>query len=227
MLTSHTYGKGISVMKSVRLALVAAGICTLLSPYAYTAGFQFYELGAPSNGSANVGQAAIASDASTTYYNPAGMSALNDTQLMLGTQMMLPYTNFSKNTTTTISGSNGGNAGSLIPGASAFLVYNYSPTVKLGASLTSPFGGLLNYDTHWVGRYNVQQMQLYTINVNPSISWQANEWISVGVGLAIEYANLFQTVADLAPKKWTPNRATFAIVRSLRLTAPLFSFSQR
>lgn len=184
------------IMRNFRLSSVAL-LSTLLffSQFSYAAAFQFYELGAPINGTAGVGQAAIASDASTSYYNPAGMTLLPNSELMLGSQMILSYTNFTPNSSTTISGNNGANAGSLIPSAGGYFVYNFSPTLKFGVSLTAPYGGYLNYNDHWVGRYNIQQMILYTLNLNPSIAYQVNDWISLGGGFSIEYANLYQTVA--------------------------------
>ena len=114
---------------------------------------------------------------------------------MLGSQLALEYTNFSPNSSTTFTGNNGGSAGGLIPGANVFYVYNYSPRLKFGASFTAPYGGALSYDNHWVGRYEVQQMMLYTLNLNPAVSYKINNWASLGAGFSIEYANLYQTVA--------------------------------
>ena len=167
----------------------------LFSPLGYTAAFQFYELGTPIIGTAGVGQAVIASDASTAYFNPAGMAVLPTTEMMLGSQIILPYTNFSPNASNTMTGNNGGNAGLLAPGIGGYYVYNISPKFKAGISLTSPYGGALNYNTHWVGRYIVQQMTLFTINLNPALAYQATDWLSIGGGIAVEYANLYQTNA--------------------------------
>ena len=183
-------------MEHSRLSKLAAFIGIMsLSQLSYAAGFQFYELGTPIIGTASVGQAAVAEDASTTYFNPAGMSLLPATEVMLGTQIILPYTNFSPNSSNTISGNNGGNAGVLAPGLDAYFVYHYSPTISLGISLTSPYGGALDYYNHWVGRYVVQQMTLFTMDLNPTLSYQFNSWISAGGGIVVEYANLNQTVA--------------------------------
>ena len=46
-----------------------------------------------------------------------------------------------------------------------------------------------------MGRYAVQQMEFYTLNFNPVVSYQINEWAAIGGGFSIEYANLYQTVA--------------------------------
>jgi long-chain fatty acid transport protein len=185
------------MIKSAKLpALLATSLGLLAySQLSYSAAFQFYELATAANGTAAVGQAAIADNASIAYYNPAGMALLNSTQLLIGTQIALPYTNFSTNSANTIRGTNGANAGELAPGGDIFFVYNLSPKFKLGLSMTTPYAGALNYETHWVGRYFIQQMTFYTINLNPSVAYKINDWVSVGAGLSIEYANLFQSVA--------------------------------
>jgi long-chain fatty acid transport protein len=176
-----------------------ASLCTLLSPLffcqtAFAAAFQFYELGTPSDGTAGVGQAVL-SDASTAYFNPAGMARLSSSQYMLGAQAILPYINFSKSTRTTIAGDNGGNAGTLTPGLDLYYVYSFSPKWKFGVSFTAPYGGSLNYNDGWVGRYSVQYLMFYALNLNPAISYTINDWAAVGAGASVEYAYLQQTIA--------------------------------
>ncbi len=165
------------------------------SPAIYAAAFQYYELGTPIVGTADVGQAAEAIDASTSYFNPAGMTDLQGVQFLLGSEIFLPYTNFQKSRANTISGDNARNAGTLTPAVSMFYVYTYSPKLAFGLSLTSPYGGWLNYTDGWVGRYAVQYTQFYTLNLNPSVAYQFTDWASVGIGVSAEYANLTQTVA--------------------------------
>lgn len=173
----------------------ALGFSLLLSGTVHAAAFQFYELGAPIAGTAAVGQAVLPNDASVAYFNPALMTQLQSNALMLGSQFILPYTNFSKNSRTTFSGDNGGNAGSLTPGVDLYYVYRYSQRMRLGVSLTSPYGGMLNYTDGWVGRFIVQGVNFYTINLNPSIAWEFNKYLSAAFGAAIEYANLDETIA--------------------------------
>lgn len=183
-------------MKTFRYAKLTV-LLSLISccPDAYAAAFQFYEVGAPIIGTAGVGQAALANDASTAYFNPAGMTNLDSSELMLGLQFILPYTNFSPNSSNSISGNNGGSASLLAPGLGAYYVYHYSPKVSVGFDLNSPYGGALSYNNHWVGRYNVQQMMFYTVDANPTVAYQINPMISIGGGIVIEYANLTQTLA--------------------------------
>ena len=120
-------------MKHFRSSLIATSslAALLFSSFSHAAAFQFYELGAPINGTAGVGQAVITNDASAAYYNPAGMAFLPSSALLLGSQLILPYTNFTPNSSTTIPGNNGANAGSLVPAATAYFVYNATSRLKL------------------------------------------------------------------------------------------------
>ncbi len=183
-------------MKCIRLFCLTSSISLyLFTQAAFPAAFQFYELGTPIIGTAGVGQAAIAEDASTSNFNPAGKTQLQESQFMLGSQVVFPYTHFSIGSQNTISGNNGGNAASLTPGADFYYIYSVTPTFKFGVSLTTPYAGVLNYNDGWVGRYIVQGTDFYTLNLNPAIAYNINHYVSIGAGVSIEYANLNQTVA--------------------------------
>lgn len=195
-------------MKQLRAALLLATTSTILfTTNAFSAAFQLYELGTPIVGTADVGQAALANDASTSYFNPAGMTRLRSSQYMLGSQLILPYTNFSQSSRTTISGDNGSNAAQLTPGINVYYVYSIAPALKLGVSLTTPYGGMLSYNDGWVGRYIVQNLTFYTVNLNPSLAYQFNDWLALGAGAAVEYANLSETVALPLPAPATDGQA--------------------
>jgi len=182
-------------MRLLRLALFYTfAATTLVSNAAFAAAFQLYELGTPVIGTADVGQA-VTEDASASYFNPAAMTLLQDSQFMLGTQALISYLNFSKNTSTTISGDNGGNAGAIVPGFDVFYVYNYSPALRFGLNIASPYGGELNYTDGWVGRYSVQQAFFFAVDINPSIGYRINRWLSMGAGATLEYLTFQQTVA--------------------------------
>ncbi|GEM_PF-3480122 len=55
----------------------------------FAGGMQLIEVGTPGMGFAGVGQAAIANDASTAYFNPAGMAFLPCNEVLLGGQLMV------------------------------------------------------------------------------------------------------------------------------------------
>ena len=59
----------------------------------------------------------------------------------------------------------------------------------MGLGVNSPFGLQTQYENSWVGRYQALNSKLQTININPSVSYKANDWLSVGAGINIQYAD--------------------------------------
>src|SRR5215831_3293441 len=68
-------------------------------------GVAVYEVGTPNVGEAYAGQAAVASDASTAFSNPAGMTRLNGSQFLAGAQLDLLSSHFIAGPATTSGGS--------------------------------------------------------------------------------------------------------------------------
>jgi long-chain fatty acid transport protein len=105
------------------------GIVLLLSSPAGAGGLWLYEMGTPDLGTASAGRAAMALDASTAFGNPAGMTKLEQSQFLGAFQLILPsiHFNIAPGTTFGHSGETG-NAGIILPSASAFYVHKYLPT---------------------------------------------------------------------------------------------------
>ena len=56
-------------------------------------------------------------------------------------------------------------------------------------SINAPFGLSLNFPDAWAGRFYASGNELLkTYNATPSLAWRINDWISVGVGVQIQYA---------------------------------------
>jgi long-chain fatty acid transport protein len=85
---------------------------------AQAAGFALIEQSGSGMGNAFAGAAASVEDASTIYFNPAGMSYLPENQLVIAAHAIRPSAEFSNNGTTSVlgtavTGGNGGDAGDL------------------------------------------------------------------------------------------------------------------
>lgn len=75
----------------------------------------------------------------------------------------------------------------LIP--AGYFSYQLTPQLWLGMSLNSPFGLSVGFPPTWVGRDSAtNNTWLRTYNAAPSIAYQVNNWISVGVGVQIQYS---------------------------------------
>lgn len=175
--------------KSLVLSLV-------LPQLASAAGLWLYEVGTPEMGTAGAGRGAVANSASTAAFNPAGMTRLNESELMLGFQPMYIDTKFSGEATdnlgSPISGGNGSNAGGFVPSGGVFYVHSYSEDVKFGLSFASFFGLGLDYGDSWKGRNFVTEAELLTMALTPSVAYKLNKEFSVGLSLNILYSSLDQ-----------------------------------
>jgi long-chain fatty acid transport protein len=171
-------------------ALALAGA----APLASAAGFALIEQNASGLGNAYAGQAAAATDASTVFFNPAGMTLLPDRQLVLAGHLIKPQAEFSGSSN--IGGGDGGDAGGLALVPNGYFAFRLTPDVHLGVGLNAPFGLATEYDSTWAGRTQAIKSELKTININPSIAWKASDAVSLGAGLSIQYGEA--TLTNLA-----------------------------
>lgn len=162
--------------------LVMAG----LAGVAHSAGFALIEQNASGLGNAYAGQAAVAADASTIFFNPAGMTLLPDRQVVMAGHLIKPQAEFSGSST--IGGGDGGDAGGLAIVPNAYVAYRLTPDVHVGVGMFSPFGLKTEYDSTWAGRTQGVKSELKVINLNPSVAWKASETLSLGAGLNVQYA---------------------------------------
>jgi long-chain fatty acid transport protein len=174
---SHRYHR-------LALSLALTGCVNLVQ----AAGFALIEQNASGLGNAYAGQAAAAADASTIFFNPAGMTYLPDRQLVVAGHLIKPQAEFSGTVSPDIGGGNGGDAGSLALVPNAYFAYRLTPDIHLGVGLNAPFGLKTEYDATWKGRTHAVKSEVKTINLNPSIAWKASESLSLGAGVSFQYA---------------------------------------
>ncbi len=176
--------------KIVALLLISFLIFTF-PKIGLASGLTAYEQGQPSIGTANVGQAAYAEDASIAYYNPAGMTHLERSELLLGSQLTVYTAKFKTdgNISNAFTGNDGGNAGMVLPGGGFYYVQRlFHGRAAAGLVLNAPAGFGIDYDNGWKGRYNIQSAMLAVANINPSVAFKVTDWLSVGAGLSVYYA---------------------------------------
>lgn len=178
-------------LRTLRAGLVTLGL--LSASHAQGAGFALLEQSGSGLGNAFAGGAASAEDASTVFFNPAGLSRLQGRQWLLAAQLILPSARFSNQGSTSASGApmtggNGGQAASsaLIP--NAYFTVPLSQRVRFGFGLNVPFGLMTAYEGGWVGRYHGTKSDLRTLNINPALAFQLTPRLSLGVGFNIQRA---------------------------------------
>ena len=181
---------GAVITVSVVAGVLAASLTVGLTTGAQAAGLFLYEMGTPDLGTASAGRAAGTDNAATAFGNPAAMTRLDQSQMLVGIQPAYGITHFDKDNETTVSGGNGGNSLGFIPGLGGYYVYSATPDLKFGLSLGSDFGLSGRYQSNWSGRYYVQQVELVTLGAFPVVAYRINPWLSIGGGAQIIYGKL-------------------------------------
>jgi long-chain fatty acid transport protein len=169
--------------------------CLALSLVAGTASassFALLEQSASRLGTAFSGTAAAADDATTVFYNPAGLSLLTHAEGSLIASGIDVGSKFSNRNSQAALGQPLGVSGSdagdwnLVP--AAYFALPINDQLAAGIGFNAPFGLKLEYDDDWIGRFQALKSEIKTYNVNPALSWRLNKMISLGVGVSYQKA---------------------------------------
>jgi long-chain fatty acid transport protein len=161
----------------------------------YASGFAIIEQSVTGLGSAFAGAAASAEDASTVYYNPAGMMLLEGQQVKVGVNIVAPTTELdldgaSKTTalgTVSLGTETSGDAAADAVVPNLYYTNKINDRFAVGLGITAPFGMTVDYDEDWAGRYHAVKSDVLTININPAVAYRVNDKLSVGAGVSAQY----------------------------------------
>ena len=163
---------------------------------AKAAGFYIQEQSVKGLGTAFAGSVTSLDDASTIYFNPAGMTDLDGAQANAGVHLLLPSADLDDTGSSfAVPGTaleDNGNPFDPSPVPNLF----YATPVDLGGQkfwagvgVTAPFGLGNDYGNNSFTQFDSTESDLLTINIAPSLAYQISERISVGGGVDIQYAD--------------------------------------
>lgn len=172
---------------------ITAGAALFAAAPAFAGGFYLQEQSPLAIGRAFAGEAAIASDASTIFFNPAGMTKLGPIALAGGTSLLfIDNSQSDRGSTRGATATGGGNGGNpfdpVIPLPATFGAVRVGDApLWLGLSVTAPFGLKVVYDDGWFGRYDSLASDVKSFNVQPSAAYAIDERLSIGVGIDVQW----------------------------------------
>ena len=145
-------------MEKYIYSVIATVLLTCANTGASANGFALNEQSASGLGSAYAGGGAIAEDASTIFFNPAGMTYLPDNQLVMAGHAIRSSAEFNNNGSNSsrgmaTQGGDGGNAGDWAFVPNIYFAKALNDNVRFGVGINSPFVLKSDYDKGWVGRY--------------------------------------------------------------------------
>jgi long-chain fatty acid transport protein len=160
---------------------------------AWASAFQLMEQNASGLGNAYAGQAASAQDASTIFFNPAGLTKIPGRSKVGVAHMIKPGAEFTNTGSTAAPlqpslGGNGGDAGDHAYIPNGYLSWQVNPQVFAGVGLGTIFGLKTHYDSGWVGRFFALKSDLKTVNVNPTVAYKWSDTLSLGAGVNYTFA---------------------------------------
>jgi long-chain fatty acid transport protein len=136
----------------------------------------------------------MANDASTAGANPAAMTRLDSSQMLVAAMGLDVDLRFDTEESG-FGGGDGGNAGEFVPAGSLHYVHRVTDDFRLGISAGSYFGAAIDYGNNWAGRYYTTKAELLTFGVNPGAGYRVTNWLSLGAGFTVMYAELDQQTA--------------------------------
>lgn len=120
-------------------------------------------------------------DASTIFYNPAGMSRMNGIQAYGSILAIMPSVKYVQTPT------GGYSYESKQQTFTPFNVYVGGSILKnkrlgVGLGVYTPFGSGLKWDDNWTGRYVNRSIYLQSIFFQPTVSYRVSDMVSIGAG---------------------------------------------
>jgi long-chain fatty acid transport protein len=145
---------------------------------------------------ASIGNTGVmhAKDASVAFFNPAGLAfvegkisvAAGGFGIMNNVAWQNPSTLEKAETDSPL-------------GTPIYFAASYRPIdeVTVGLSVTTPFGSTVTWPEGWAGQANINEIQLKSYFIQPTVAFKFNEWFSAGVGFiyGIGSVNLQRTMS--------------------------------
>ena len=191
-------------LNTLSLSIVTMGALAGASLNAHASGYHFGTQSVSAQATANA-SVAEAADATTLFYNPAGMTRLKGTHASGALNLVAPsvkYNNASASypaqplpTGATVpagpvSGSTSGKlTDDLLAVPHMYLTHQLNDRVTVGVGVYVPFASSTEYQRDSVLRYNVNQTSLTTIDINPTVAFKLNDQHSLAIGLIAQHAD--------------------------------------
>jgi long-chain fatty acid transport protein len=182
-------------IKKIIIPLGISALFITLSNPAFASAFQSFEQNASGLGNAYSGMAAIADDATTEFYNPAGLTRIKRQEVDVSTVVADASSDFTATRATSNSQNVLTSPGTHIKsnplGMSPLPAVHYAKPLMdnlvFGFGITIPFGLETDYGDDSAARYMATDSKIITVNISPSLAYQITEKLSVGAGLDAQY----------------------------------------
>lgn len=180
----------------------------------HASGYHFGTQSVNAQSTANAADAEAA-DASTIFYNPAGLTKLDSSQISVNANIVFPSIRYEADSATDftgipVQGSKSGKITKTTVAPHIYGAYKVNDNLTVGLGVYVPFGSATEYEKDSVLRHNINKLGLTSIAVEPVAAWKLNERHSFGAGIIAQHTSAeLRKYADWGiPKKAQMLQAT-------------------
>jgi len=186
----------IMIRKTLCLTFTFALTSAITSLPAQAGGLWITEFGQPTQGRAGAGEEAGNGDATDAFFNPAAMTRLEKSEILVSVGVVAPTVHFDVESSGIVNGDgDGGDATDPVLSGSVFYAHPINDKWSVGLSMLALTGSVLDYDDDWAGRFQVQDVSILVIGLVPSVAYQVTDKFSVGVSVPVMYSDLDMDIA--------------------------------
>ena len=179
----------------------------------YAEGYQVNSLSAKQLGMGHVGTA-LKLNCESLFFNPAAITFQKTKfDFSIGMAGISPSSTYAtlndySGATPSISKSKKGMSTPMY----AYFTYKATEDLAIGVALNTPFGSSLDWGHNWAGAHLVQDINLQSFSLQPTISYKFWDKVSVGVGLSISWGN-FDLSRSMLPVGENTNKLLAAMLQ--------------
>jgi len=187
---------------AVRAApMLALPVAAIAAGQAQAGGFGLREQSSYYQGTAFAGDAAGGAGLASMFWNPAAMSFAPGLAVEQNVTYIAPHASIDVFSATSAVGANLGNIGvsdivdnGTLP--AGYASYSWDNKWAIGLGVTSPYGLITDAQCGWSGRYYGCYNRIFDVNVQGSIAYRVNEWLTLGAGVNVNYIDAKLTNAQ-------------------------------
>ncbi|HXH55482.1 MAG TPA: OmpP1/FadL family transporter [Gammaproteobacteria bacterium] len=203
--------RNLQVYKRLTSLLAISGLLGASFPV-WSSAFALNEQNAKDLGTAYAGAASSAEDASTGWYNCAGLTRLKQEQIAISGVYVNSRTTQNGRATTNL-GASMGEGSAKVKDQSVIPSLHYAKRIDdswvFALNIASPFGLKNNFKVNAFNRYMGTRAEIRTVDIGPSLAYGFNNGFSIGAGVDALYAQ-----AKLDARVGTGNPATDGFVEN-------------
>ncbi|MBO7299770.1 MAG: outer membrane protein transport protein [Kiritimatiellae bacterium] len=164
-------------------SIVTSTAALAMGATAFGAGYALFESSASGNADA-AGLTTKGGDPSAMFFNPAAISDLEGTQVSIGTSFLFTHFGIEGNNGQQIMEKEADDRLFLLP--HMYVTHKLTDDIQLGLGVFERFGLGLTMDDDFFGRYNNLEVDIMTVTVAPTISYQILDNLSIGASFNVQ-----------------------------------------